>query len=128
MRLSPKPFLLSLILLFFACGYGSAEPLSATTMREVISADEIGLTDGRVIHLQGIHCCLDTSDGMALIAKKFLQQIVDGKKRLFENAVIDRYGRRNAPVYAVTDDGEKIWLQGAMLTAGMAFVYSPVGD
>jgi micrococcal nuclease len=87
-----------------------------------ISGDEIALADGRVLNLGGIHAPLDQTKDLAGDAQKKLESLVQGELTL-ENASSDRYGRMAADVYA-----GKMWLQGEMLKAGLAFVYAPAGN
>lgn len=87
---------------------------------EALSGDTIRLDDNRILRLQGIKAAGDS-------ARDTLQSLIAGKKLGMEGATPDRYGRIAADVYALTDKGEKIWLQAELLGRGLAFIYPPTG-
>ena len=86
-----------------------------------MSGSVIRLDDGHEIRLTGIEAKGDA-------AKEKLQRLIAGKELKQDNGVIDRYGRVAADIYASTDNGETVWLQGALLKDGFAFVYPPTGS
>jgi micrococcal nuclease len=85
-----------------------------------LSGDEIRLDDGRTVRLLGIKASGDA-------AQAFLQSLIEHKSLLLESSGADRYGRVAADVYVQQDKAGKIWLQGELLHAGLAFVYPPTG-
>ena len=87
---------------------------------EALSGDVIKLDDGREVRLLGIKAAGNK-------AKDHLQSLLDQQTLVLENGVFDRYGRIAADVYAQPAAGDRIWLQGNMLAAGLAFVYPPTG-
>lgn len=87
---------------------------------EALSGDTIRLDDGRIVRLLGIK-----AEGQG--ARQRLQTFLAQNELIFENGAMDRYGRIAADAYVEPVGGEKLWLQGAMLQEGLAFVYPPTG-
>lgn len=102
-----------------------AEP-AAPTVARVSAGDEITLTDGRVLHLDGIKQPFEGE--WRNQAQKTLQDLIADHQIIFDDAASDRYGRFSTQTYALAGDGKKIWLQGEMLKRGLAFVYPPTGN
>ncbi|MFZ5608248.1 MAG: thermonuclease family protein [Pseudomonadota bacterium] len=95
----------------------------------VIDGDSLRLADGRALRLVGIQAPerLPGQRGAATLAlaeaaRAHLQALALGAtlQLYYGGAPLDRYGRVLAQ--AETEDG--VWLQGAMLEAGLAHVYS----
>jgi endonuclease YncB( thermonuclease family) len=122
MRLLPAGFV-CLLMLCFPCVAVAGEATAA----HATAANEITLADGRVLHLEGIGQPFPGGAWRGA-AQKFLQDMMAGKQIAFEDAPMDRYGRLSAESYALDASGKKIWLQGEMLKAGLAFVYPPTGN
>jgi endonuclease YncB( thermonuclease family) len=100
-------------------------PLIAT---EVLSGDRMKLSDGRIIRLEAIKAP-DAGD-LAAQSRAALQKLIINRPVTLdtpEALTLDRYGDTLAEA-AVTDEaGKTIFLQAAMLRAGMAFIYPPTG-
>lgn len=86
---------------------------------EAVAGDVLKLEDGRMVRLLGIKAAGEAAPGR-------LQALIENQPLILEGGAPDRYGRVAADVYA-QGAGDKIWLQGAMLQAGLAFVYPPTG-
>lgn len=91
---------------------------------KIISGEELTVSNGRTIRLQGIKTPGKT---LADEARNHLEALTRDTALVLENEQEDRYGRINADVYAQKGK-QKIWLQGELIKAGLAFVYSPLGD
>lgn len=107
---------------------GLVEGGSATTI-EIVDGDTLLLDDGREVRLVGLQAPklpLGRSDFEAWPlsdeAKDALEAIAAGQRLnlRYGGRRMDRHGRHLAHLYR--DDG--LWLQGALLEAGMARVYS----
>ena len=107
------PFILLLLLTLRAPTLRAQE---AVTVQHILNGDSFLLADGRTVRLAGI---------MAPAAEA-LERILANKPVILENQVPDRYGRIAADVY-IADGARKIWLQEALVRAGTAFVYPPLG-
>ncbi len=132
MRRSVLPLLLALLALFIAAPGGGPEGLArgaAGTVREVIDGDTVVLGDGREVRLVGIQAPKLplgrpgfakwplADEARARLAALTLDKRVDlyhGGRR------VDRHGRALAHLV----DAEGRWMQGAMLEAGLARVYT----
>ena len=87
-------------------------------MEKIISGDEIGLKDGRVVRIDGIKAASPD-------AKAFLESTLCGHTLSLQDANDDRYGRVSA---MVTLQGQGLSIEEMMLRAGLAFVYPATGD
>lgn len=104
-------------------------PQGAVT--SVIDGDTIALDTGMVVRLTGIQAprLAKGRDGLtdwplAETARKALADLVVGKpvRLAYGGTRSDRYGRALAQVFSI--DPHPVWLQQAMLSAGLARVYS----
>ncbi len=82
----------------------------------VISGDEISVSDGSIIRLAGIKT-------VASEAKEYLDTVISGKSVMLEEITKDRYGRSEAVAFlnAQTDT-----IQEFLLREGLAYIYPPV--
>jgi hypothetical protein len=87
---------------------------------EAVSGDEIKFDDGKIVRLLGIKAADDQ-------AQTTLQALIEHQELIVENGALDRYGRIAADIYAPPETGQKVLIQGALLQAGLAFVYPPTG-
>ena len=108
-----------LLVLCLLLGAGAVNADEAITAAQIISGDEISLSDGRVLRLAGIEATPD--------AKAFLQTNVVGHVVTLQDAApdTDRYGRVVALAHI---DGSTETLQDILLQNGLAFVYPALGD
>ena len=100
---------------------------------EIVDGDTLVLEDGQQVRLVGIQAP-KLSLGrpgfrawpLAEDAKAALSRLSRGREvRLaYGGRRRDRHGRLLAQLYAVGDGGAELWIQGALLEAGMARVYS----
>jgi endonuclease YncB( thermonuclease family) len=104
------------------------------TVKAVIDGDTVVLHDGRQVRLVGIQAPklpLGRADfdawPLSAEAKTHLESMVQGKAvelRLAAQAM-DRHGRVLAHVVLPSQgSGDRVWVQGAMLAAGLARVYT----
>ena len=89
---------------------------------KILSGEEIVLSDGRTLRLTGI-AVPDAKD-----ASEKLQALTQNKTLQLDDPSADRYGRVTAQAYALDDKNNRVWLQGELLGAGLAFVYPPAGS
>jgi endonuclease YncB( thermonuclease family) len=107
---------------------------------EVLDGQTLRLADGRVVRLAGIQAPrpplswpVDRPWRRAAEATEALAALVEGSKiRLFGSARQLRTDRRGRLLAQVTRSegarGDGMWLQGALLSSGMAFVYTAATD
>jgi len=104
------------------------------TVTSVVDGDTVVLDDGRRVRLVGIQAPKLPLGRAGFVpwplgaeAKQRLADLVLGKRielRLAPQAM-DRHGRVLAHVVrSATDQGERLWVQGALLSAGLARVYT----
>ncbi|MDX2028293.1 MAG: thermonuclease family protein [Alphaproteobacteria bacterium] len=111
-----RPILFIIALLSTFSSQAADAPLTIT---KIISGDEVALSDGRTARLEGTKAPLkDTA---------VLEKLAAGHEAILEEISTDRYGRITAQMY-VRDGKSKKWLQGELLSAGLAFVYPPTGE
>ncbi len=91
---------------------------ASVTADTIISGDEIGLKDGRVVRLDGIKAASPD-------AKAFLESTILGHTLTLHDASDDRYGRIAA---TVTLQEQSLSVEEMMLRAGLALVYPATGD
>jgi len=94
---------------------------------DIISGDEIKLTDGHLLYLAGVKTPLAQTKEWQKKARQVLRDLTAGRRPFLEDGITDRYGRMAAQVYAVDAQNNKIWLQGEMLKRGLVFLYPPTG-
>jgi hypothetical protein len=89
---------------------------------DVLAPNELRLRDCRVIKLAG----LDVPDAVAPDARAALARLVEGASLRFVPVLPrpDRYGRLLAAVIA----GERVWLAGALVAAGLARANAAPGE
>lgn len=109
-------FLCLLLAASFSACRGRAETLTA---QKILNGDTILLNDGRTLHLQGVKAIPN--------AHRFLRSFLDGKDLTYFDGVSDRYDRIDAQLYASKGDEKPQWLQGELLSKGLAFIYPPTG-
>jgi endonuclease YncB( thermonuclease family) len=122
---------------------GEPSPRAALTAGEsgqvtrVIDGDSLVLAGGLKVSLSAIQAPRFKWEGryeawpLADEARETLRALVAGKtvKLFYGGDKRDRYGRAIAQIYTLDANGEPdIWLQEAMITAGMARVYSWQGQ
>jgi micrococcal nuclease len=109
---------------------GQARSIEApVAVAEVLAGDLLRLADGRAVRLAGIRVPADgdsDSTGWAERAQAELSRLLDGQEvRLAPaEAAHDRYGRLVAQIER--QDG--LWVQGALLEAGLAQVHTRPGE
>ena len=100
---------------------------------EIVDGDTLVLEDGLEVRLVGIQAPklpLGRPNfqawPLAREAKAALSRLsLDREVKLtYGGRRMDRHGRLLAQLYAVDEDGSELWIQGALLEAGMARVYS----
>lgn len=92
----------------------------------ILSGDTFTLDDERTVRLEGIKAPGKETPELAQQAHDLLQNMTKNGTIDFEG-VVDRYDRSNAQIYVQTTNNKKIWLQGELLKAGLAFIYPPTG-
>ena len=95
------------------------------SVAQVRSGDEMVLTDGRVLRLEGV--VAPKLQPLADQARDRLREVVMGRFLTVTHEAIDRYGRITGQVYAAEGNSSALWVQGVMLKAGMALIYPPSG-
>jgi endonuclease YncB( thermonuclease family) len=108
---------------------GGAE-FTRGTVSHVIDGNTFALDDGREVRLAAIDVPpLDASTPGGAAAKATLDALVNGDQVVLRRAEFpaDRYGRLFAFAYAVRD-GEEIFAQGELVSAGFARVADRVGN
>jgi micrococcal nuclease len=113
-------------------GDASAEPPSIDApmaVAEVLAGDLLRLADGRAVRLAGIRVPADgdgDSTGWAERARAELSRLLDGQEvRLAPTeAAHDRYGRLVGQI----ERRDGLWVQGALLEAGLAQVQTRPGE
>jgi len=127
-RILAVVFLLSAAPAVFAATAGLADGGSAE-VTSVVDGDTVMLKDGSQVRLVGIQAPklpLGRPNfpawPLAEDAKEALERLVDGKvvEMRYGGARRDRHGRHLAQLYAT----DSTWVQGALLSAGFARVYS----
>jgi hypothetical protein len=109
--------LLKCLSIIFFCGIiifpqlAFSDPL---TINKTISANEILLSNGQTIVLQGIFGAFDDTPDINSI--------------VFENLPRDRFGRLTAQAFVLDKSGTKKSLAAELVRGGYAFVYPPTGD
>jgi micrococcal nuclease len=120
--------LVLLILLLFAPSVAAAETVRAVA---VVDGDTVMLDDGREVRLVGIQAPklpLGRRNfptwPLAAQAKAELERLVLGRRLMLRPGAtpMDRHGRVLAHLSSA--EGEEVWVQGAMLHAGLARVYT----
>lgn len=96
-------------------------------VRTVTSGDSFILEDGRSVRLGAIEAPRIARKGQraepfAQEARRFLENLLVEKEVTFTRQGPDRYGRLRAHGYIKGEDGKRIWLQGALITNGLARV------
>ncbi len=100
---------------------------------EVVDGDTVILKDGRQVRLVGTQAPklpLGRKDfkkwPLADEAKKILEELALDREVVLKygGRRVDRHGRALAHLFAYSDGEERIWLQAAMLSRGMARVYT----
>lgn len=132
------PVLLLVSTLLLPVGSKSAVPKlpsepALVEVESVVDGDTVILSDQRQVRLVGIQAPklplgrkgFETWP-LAETAKRALEELTLGQKvRLaYGGRRMDRHGRALAHLYVTDKDGEEIWIQGRLLEAGMARVYS----
>ena len=105
-----------------------ADPGGPATVTEVIDGDTLALDDGRRVRLVGVqaleidHDNLAATDPLAIAARDALADLALDRQVVlaYGGARQDRFGRALAHVFRA--DG--VWLQRALLDAGLVHVYS----
>ena len=115
-----------LTLVVLTAGLVAAAPV--LTLAQVLSGEEILLSDGRTVRLAGIKVAVPTADGATENARSFLEKELVGKELRLEEAALDRYGRTAASVVVLESDGSLLAVEEAMLAQGLAFLYPPTGS
>lgn len=100
----------------------SAPPDAPGQVADIPAGDTLVLSDGRRLKLAGMEAPRPAQGEQAAqplhgVSRDFLAQLVDGKTISLRHAHFDRFGRIRAHVFVGAT-----WVQGAMLTAGMARV------
>jgi micrococcal nuclease len=122
---------IALILCFFGIAANVARsetPPSFPVIQKMLSGDEVLLTNGQILRLEGVIRPFSTSPELCATAINSLQALTANHNLIYDNGIQDRYGRTVAQVYAVGTDSQKIWIQGELLKQGLAFVYPPTGN
>jgi len=103
--------------------------LARGTVSRVIDGNTFVLDDGREVRLAAIDVPAVDSGTSGAAAKATLEALLSGDDVVLRKAEFpaDRYGRLVAYAYAVRD-GEEIFAQGEMITAGYARVGDGVGN
>ena len=114
-------WLICLVLLFPV--WAVAAPLTATA---VTDGADLTLSDGTTLHLAGLHAPYPGTD-LARAATAQLAALTRNADLTLADPVTDRYGRTAADATATVPGAAPVWLPGALLQAGLAFVY-PTGD
>lgn len=130
------------IILWFLAGFfgpvgAFAQTAHVATVTEIVDGDtlfiDVPFMDSREIRLVGIQSPklpLGRSSfkawPLAEEAKEFLSQLTLGKKVeiSFGGRRMDRHGRLLAHLHVLTESGVRKWVQGEILLAGLARVYS----
>jgi endonuclease YncB( thermonuclease family) len=146
LRLLVLTLVLPAALALFACGdsetresarqsppAAAGEEETGLRAREIVDGDTLVLDDWREVRLVGVQAPklpLGRPDfptwPLAEEAKAALGALVLGRalRLVYTGRPMDRHGRQLAHVYAGEADGSETWVQGALLEAGMARVYS----
>ena len=114
----------ALPLLFCPPAFASDVPLTAA---KVLSGEELALSDGQTIRLEGIKSPFPETKDLADQAKTALENLVTGKTIALDHVSTDRYGRTSAQIFVAEANKPPIHIQSALLQAGVAFVYPPTG-
>lgn len=115
-----------ILVLLFVLGMPMPAKAGQARVIAVSAADEIVLMDGRKLKLEGMappfgHASFPWQEK----AKSQLESLIGSGLVEYNQPSTDRYGRLVAQVYVTDETGRRIWLQQAMLQAGLAFVYPP---
>ncbi|MER2519682.1 MAG: thermonuclease family protein [Bdellovibrionales bacterium] len=105
-------------------------PLSVCAA-ETNTGDSLAFGNGQTLRLNGIHAPLASTPNLKEQAQKRLEQLIPpeaaSKLRLDPLAPpSNRYGQLTAQAYAPASP--PVWVQGALLREGLAFVYPPTGN
>lgn len=101
---------------------------------EALSGDRFRADNGEIMRLAGIHAPLPSSPDWARQAKQALQTLIQEAPQTWEYAPKhpprDRYGQISAQIFlpARMPDKPPLWLQGKLLSEGLAFVDPQAGD
>jgi endonuclease YncB( thermonuclease family) len=103
-----------------------AQDQASDQIARVPAGNLVELADGRVVRLAGIRMPAEAGSGLFEQARSALAGLVEGRTVRLEplDAAHDRHGRLVAQLWR--DDG--LWLQGALLDAGLVQVQTRPGE
>jgi endonuclease YncB( thermonuclease family) len=109
--------LLMPVLALFLCLTVPAAANELLAVKNVPDAETLELSDGALVHLADVKAPYEAA--LAEKAHVALAQLSEHKNIRIEELGLDRRGRKIARVYA-----DKIWLEAALVKAGLVFVYA----
>jgi endonuclease YncB( thermonuclease family) len=121
-------FIKTFVFIILFSSFSNAASAADLIVTKIISGDELILSDGRDVKLEGIKAPGADRPEFEKQARDLLHKLTQDSAIILGDVTTDRYGRSSAQIYALPKDGKKLWLQGEMLQAGMTFVYPPTGN